>query len=144
MTTEVCAVFETGFVVVSKYWDWMASRMLHDVSVNTQQDSVLLGCDRVIGCTVPMLCSSIVYSSSRSVSPWLLVFCECMFDIVCCCTVLPEWNVHSCTQFVMFVLRLDSLLKAQPKPSIYCHIETIFGYLYRYGCLGNNSEVKTW
>ena len=47
----------------------MASRMLHDVSVNTQQDSVLLGCDRVIGCTVPMLCSSIVYSSSRSVSP---------------------------------------------------------------------------
>jgi len=46
-------------------------------------------------------------------------------------------------QFVMFVLHLDSPLKAQPKPSIYCHIETHLGYLYRYGCLGNNCEVKT-
>jgi hypothetical protein len=66
MTTEVCAVLATGFVVLSKFWDWMVCRMLRDVSVSTQQDSVLLGCDHVIGCTVPMLCSSIVYSSSRS------------------------------------------------------------------------------
>jgi len=44
----------------------MGSRMLNDVSVSTQQDSVLLGCDRVIGCRVPMLCSSIMYSSSKS------------------------------------------------------------------------------
>jgi hypothetical protein len=43
----------------------MASRMLHGVSVSSQQDLVLLGCDHVIVCTVAMLCSSIVYSSSR-------------------------------------------------------------------------------
>jgi len=47
-------------------------------------------------------------------------------------------------QFVVFVLVLDSLLKAQPKPTIYSHTETFLGYFYRYGCLGNNSEVKTW
>ena len=35
-------------------------------SDSTQQDSVLLGCDIDVGCTVPMLCSSIVCSSSRS------------------------------------------------------------------------------
>jgi len=43
----------------------------------------------------------------------------------------------------MFVLHLDSPLKAHPKTAIYSHVETVLGYLYRYGCLGNNSEVKT-
>ena len=72
------------------------------------------------------------------------VCCECMFDTVCCCIIWPVWNFLSFTQFAIFVLHLNSLLKAQPKPSIYCHIETLFGYLYRYGCLGNNFDVKTW
>jgi len=68
----------------------------------------------------------------------------CLTDNVCCCIIWPKRNVLSFTQFVMFVLHLDSLLKAQPKPSIYSHIETFLAYLYRYGCLGNNFEVKTW
>ena len=74
MITGVCAVLKIGFVVCSKQWDWMACRMLHDVSVGTQQDSVILGCDSVTVCVVPMLCGSTVYSSSRSdSSPWLLI-----------------------------------------------------------------------
>ena len=70
-----------------------------------------------------------------------------LFGVNVCLTLLLHnstvRNVHSFTQFAIFVLHLDSLLKAQPKPSIYSHIETLLCYFYRYGCPGNNSEVKT-
>jgi len=59
-------------------------------SVSTQQDSVFLGCDRVIGCRVPVLCSSIVYSSSRSdrVSMTAWIWSSRHY-------VLKYWFVHS-------------------------------------------------
>jgi hypothetical protein len=88
MITGVCAVLEIGFVVRSKYWDWMACRMLHDVSVSTQQDSVILGCGCVIRCIVPMLCSSIVYSSSRSDSVSMNAWSWTYY-------VLKYWFVHT-------------------------------------------------
>jgi hypothetical protein len=69
MITEVCEILATGFVVLSKYWDWMACKMLHDVSVSTQRDSVLLGCDRVIGCCVAAQC---IHLQGQTVSQWLL------------------------------------------------------------------------